>query len=154
MPCGLVCTHGSLLAAPPTAAWVPVNTLQDPFLEGPFLALRCFKCPYFLDGTAMLGCPPWLPLSLLLYCEILRKEGSLFIFPVSLHSFSSTDHLEYSLGHLKQLWTFVNKPCRLKIHRETLYSRITGTSIKTHGGQILPCFRRAHHGTQLRRAAS
>lgn len=77
LPCGLVCTRGSLLAAPPTAAWVPVNTLRDPFLEGSFLVLRCFKCPYFLDGTAMLGCPPWLPLSLLLYCEILRKEGSL-----------------------------------------------------------------------------
>lgn len=62
------------------------------------------------------------------------------------------DHLEYSLGHLKQLWMFVNKPCRLKIHRETLYSRITGMSVKTHGGQILPCFGHADHGTQLRRA--
>lgn len=38
LPCGLVCTQGALLAAPPTAAWVPVNNLQDPFLEGSFLA--------------------------------------------------------------------------------------------------------------------
>lgn len=88
----------------------------------------------------MLGCPPWLPLSLPPYCEILRKEDSLFIFPVSFHSFSSLGHMEYSLGHLKQLCMFVNKPCRLKFHHETLYSRITGMPIETHRGQLLPCW--------------
>lgn len=69
----------------------------------------------------------------------LGKRAPFYIFPVSFHTFSSLGHLEYSLGHLNQLWMFVNKPCRLKLHHETLYSRITGTPIKTHGGQLLPC---------------
>lgn len=50
--------------------------------EGSFLALRCFKCPCFLDGTAILGCLPWLPL---FYHHTLKSLGKRAPFLFSLY---------------------------------------------------------------------